>query len=185
MNKDVHLDAEIAQAEADVKTAEAEHGPNDIRVSYRLDALAKLLRKQGVRVLDAANIEARAKAIRVKLNTGAISTLTPQSHDISEAVRTASKRNEEERRKRTYIKVGSIVVVSLIAAKLILSPPTGAHEAMQRILSKIAEASPLRTIIKTYDSGKSLINNMEDATKKHNEEIEKYNGSDDNENNGK
>jgi hypothetical protein len=53
----------ISQAEAAVKEAESTFGAEDVRTSYKLDELAAVL-KANNHLLEAANISARARAIR-------------------------------------------------------------------------------------------------------------------------
>jgi hypothetical protein len=54
----------IQEAEADLKSAELEFGSNDPRIAACLEACAKLLKDNKLRLLDAANMEARANVIR-------------------------------------------------------------------------------------------------------------------------
>jgi hypothetical protein len=54
----------IQEAEADLKSAELQFGPNAPRVAECLEAFAKLLKDNKLRLLDAANMEARARVIR-------------------------------------------------------------------------------------------------------------------------
>jgi hypothetical protein len=54
----------IARAEAALRDAEQAVGANNMLTAERLEELAALLRKHKVRLLDAANLEARAKLIR-------------------------------------------------------------------------------------------------------------------------
>jgi hypothetical protein len=58
-------DEKILQAQAAVAEAESSFGNQDVRVSYKLDALADLLKERG-RLLEAANAAARARAIRTE-----------------------------------------------------------------------------------------------------------------------
>jgi len=56
-------DETIQKAEAAVEEAKANYGQADVRVSYKLDELASVLKTSG-RLLEAANASAKAKAIR-------------------------------------------------------------------------------------------------------------------------
>lgn len=58
------VQARIQEAEAALKSAELEFGPNDSRVAEGLENFAALLKTHKVRLLDAANMEARARVIR-------------------------------------------------------------------------------------------------------------------------
>lgn len=53
----------ISKLQAAVAEAESTFGSNDVRVSYKLDELASALKANG-KLLDAANVTARAKTIR-------------------------------------------------------------------------------------------------------------------------
>lgn len=59
-----NFEKEKKDAEEGLKFAEESFGPDHPMVAARLELLALLLRKQGKQLLDAANFEARAKAIR-------------------------------------------------------------------------------------------------------------------------
>ncbi len=57
-------DPAIVEADAALKSAES-RGIEDLRVAQCLDQYAELLKRKKVRALDAANMTARAKVIRV------------------------------------------------------------------------------------------------------------------------
>lgn len=67
----------IQDADANLKAAELEFGPNDSRVADHLEAYAKLLKDSKLRLLDAANMEARARVIRDSNGQQIASSLNP------------------------------------------------------------------------------------------------------------
>jgi hypothetical protein len=74
-------DPEISEADAALKNAESSFGPNDVRVAVCLDLYVEILKRKKTRVLDAANMAARAKAIRQRSETRSASTKTAESID--------------------------------------------------------------------------------------------------------
>ncbi len=62
------FEKERKEAEADLNFATENFGPNHPMVAARLEHLSNLLRREGKQLLEAANLEARAKAIRSKFD---------------------------------------------------------------------------------------------------------------------
>lgn len=59
---------DLNEAEQNLKEAEQSWGPDDVRLADLLDNYASLLRSSKTRILDAANMAARAKVLRAKNN---------------------------------------------------------------------------------------------------------------------
>lgn len=60
------FEKQITEAESALKNAEQQFGPSSVEVAQCLESCARLLRQAKVRILDAANMEARAKVIRTQ-----------------------------------------------------------------------------------------------------------------------
>jgi hypothetical protein len=178
MQTDAHFQSQLAEAEALVKKAEQENGVNDISVSYRLDAVVRLLRSKGLRLQDANEMETRARRIRVDINTGQMAKLTPLSRDISEAIRTAAKRKEEEKAKSTMITVAVTSLVLVVAVRLIYFPSAGERAATLGALKGINKVMPTTVVMDMINKGETMLNDTKEATDKHNEEVNKWLGDD-------
>ena len=174
MYQGVDFDADLAQAEAALKTAEETHGPDHIQVSYCLDNIARLLRSNGVRKLDAINMEARAKAIRIKTNSDDMAKLTRQQHEVSDAIRTASRRQQKDKSRSALVTACIVLVCTGVVAKLLLAPTPSEKKMTESVLKEVNKVLP-STIIKGYiDKGQQAVKEVEEANKKHNEQIDQY-----------
>jgi tetratricopeptide (TPR) repeat protein len=81
----------IRQAQRDLTAVEEIYGTASVEVSHKLDAYASILREHNVRLLEAANLEARARAIRAdrlrQQEAGhSIPMSTTQSHSLAASV---------------------------------------------------------------------------------------------------
>lgn len=178
MYKGVDFDRDLAEAQAALKKAEETYGPDHVNVSYRLDEMAKLLRSNGGRTLDAVNIEARAKVIRIKANKTDMQKLTSQHHEISDAVRTAGQKQQAEKTRQAFTTVAIVCVCLVIAGRLLLAPSPSERQAAQSFLKNVKTMLPTTIVQNMVDKGQASAKDVEVANKKHNDQIEQYMGSD-------
>lgn len=172
MNINANLAREIEEAEAALKQAEVESGMDDVKVSYRLDALVRLFRDNGVRALDATNMEARARAIRVKANSADMAKVTPKMQQVSEAVKYASVRQRKEKSSRALVVACTAVVLGLVAAKFAFMPTPAERKGTAEILKKVQAVLPTTMVQGMIDKGQQAVKDVEVANKKHNDEID-------------
>ncbi len=74
--EDENLELEIQEAEQSIAEAEKELGPDSGELADKLSKYATLLRRMD-RVLDAVNVEARARSIRAKIYAAEVESQTP------------------------------------------------------------------------------------------------------------
>ena len=176
MAKGPSLESQIEEAEAALRIAEVTYGSDSLKVSYCLDKLAQLLRSRGIRTLDAANMAARAQAIRIKSNNTALKSIESGSDDTFEAIRIAARRRQKEKLQRTLLLTGWLGAWVVIIVKFMMAPSPGQWEAAQSLLTKVQDILPSTAAENLLDRGRAIAKEAEDANKKHNDQVEEYLG---------
>jgi len=94
--KATDVEQRIREVETSLRLAEAEYGTDDPRVADCLEACAKLFKENKVRLLDAANMQARAGVIRSTTNTVRREPPRALSVEVSEPLAESFAEEEEE-----------------------------------------------------------------------------------------
>jgi len=173
MSINAHLEKELADAEAALQKAEEEFGKDDIKVSYRLDAIVRILNTNKIRTLDAKNLEARARQIRIKVNQADLAKITPQMQQVSEAVKIASKRQEKEKNQRGLVSACVVLVFAGIACKYIFYPTPGERKIGLEIMKKVDAVLPSTMVKQMIDKGQQAVKDVEVANKAHSDQIDR------------
>jgi hypothetical protein len=153
-------DAETALAEC-IKT----HGEFHERVSYKLDAVAKLLRSKGIRIHDAANMEAKAKSIRIGINTGQMKAASRTSKEIVEAMSITAQRRAAQRRSN---KVQTIVWALVAFAVFVFGAKFVSDPANAKLINSLLPTA----LLKNIEKEPILIQDTGAKTKEHNEQVD-------------
>jgi len=167
------MDREISDAEAALKQAEEIYGKNHIKVSYCLDDLVRILRTRGARALDCANMEARARAIRIRCN-GQQSTSSRHMGEITEAMTIASKRMRSEKRRRAILVSVCVVAIGLAIGKLVLAPSQAERTLVQKSIKNVESALPTTYVQNVVIQGKAAADSAQTANDLHNKQIESF-----------
>lgn len=174
MYKKASFESDLANAEEALRKAEEANGKDHLTVSYCLDEIVRLLNSNGVRRLDAVNMEARARAIRIKHNTSAMSTVSAEVQDISESIKVATQRHKQEKARRA--RMAAILVCACLAyvGKVAVAPSPSELKARVAFMKTAHEMNPATLVKNMIDKGKQAAKDVEEANKKHNDEIEKF-----------
>jgi hypothetical protein len=174
--EDADKDQDLGKAELALKEAEEKFGPEDERVSYALDHFARLLRQAGTRTLDAANMEARARAIRVKRNSMETFKDPQAMQDISDAIKWANQRRRQEKTRKTIVFSAATVIVLAVIAKLVLMPSESERTAVNEAMKTAEQFMPTTIVQNMVQKGKDVADIAKAAHEQHNKQLEKYMG---------
>lgn len=150
-----HFEADLELAEAALSKAEKEYGKDDIRVSHCMDAIAALLRSNKVRTLDAVNLEATARAIRIAHHKKEKEkdTAIQKRVETLEAVSAVGQRRRKEKITRNWTIVAVMFVLCLTIAHTVLMP-TPAEKQLTDVVSKaVQDYNPVTLFKKYIDKG--------------------------------
>lgn len=134
MSEVINFQRELAEAEVALLKAEETYGKDHVQVSYCLDRIVRLLRSNNVRLLDATNMEARARAIRVKHNQDAMANVSSKMQDISDAVLTAAYRKQKERSRQMFVTLGVLLLVAVGIYSVVLVPTPQMQQARDALV---------------------------------------------------
>lgn len=176
MEKNAETDSELSDAEAALKKAELKHGNDHIAVSYCLDNVVRILRSRGIRALDAANMDARARAIRINCNNDSAGDAYRKMVDISEAIAVATKRQRAERQRRTIVRLLSVVVIGLVVGKLTLAPSRAEREFVGGAIKNVHSVLPTSYVQNVLGQGKVAVESAKAANDLHNKQLESFMG---------
>jgi len=173
MDNSPQIDKEISDAEAALKQAEALYGQNHEKVACCLDTLARLLRSRGVRALDAANMDARARAVRTRcsLQQGAFSR---HMVEIAEARTITSKRTRVQRRRRAILVSVCVVAIAIAVGKLLMAPSHGERALVQDSMKKVESVLPTTYVQNVVTQGKAAVDSAQTANDRHNKQLEGF-----------
>jgi hypothetical protein len=177
MYEGVDFEKDLAAAEAALKTAEETFGPDHVNVSYALDKVSKLLRSKGVRTLDAVNLEARAKQIRIKANKDHMSSLTSEQREISANIKVATVKQDKAKSRNATLAAVFAVVCLLVTAKLFLAPTASERKMTQNVLASVKQMMPTTVLQHMVDTGMKAADEAKAAGKKHSDQLDSYMGS--------
>lgn len=174
MYEDANADSDLGKAEAMLKEAEAKYGPDDEKVSYALDRVARILRTSGTRALDAANMEARARAIRIKRNSNEVCKDVRAMEDINEAIKTANQRRRNDKNRKVLVVAGLAIACSLLAWRYLVAATPEEKVAVEGMIKTVEPYMPQTLVKNMIDKGQVAVDDAKQASEKHNKEIDKY-----------
>lgn len=162
-----NFDQEKKAAEDALRFAEETFGPDHPMVAARLEFLAMILRQKGQQLLEAANLEARARVIRSKYANEELLTGGPVSGRESSAADGSSITADNAMSRYTIIeKIGSggmgtvykarhDRIEKLLAVKVLSSEITNSKPARKRFEQEIQAACSLTHphLVSVYDFG--------------------------------
>ncbi|MBY0357860.1 MAG: hypothetical protein K2W82_07650 [Candidatus Obscuribacterales bacterium] len=166
--------AELAEAEAKLAQTEETLGKDDIKVSYCLDKVAEMLRSKKIRTLDAANMEARAKAIRAKHHQGTKAATTEKQQQIAETIKRTSEKQHRQRKNKKRMQIAAATIFVLGAAQPFVLPTAEEKKAVESLIAAAKNFKP-------NEMAKSFMDKNTDGAKAaaaqqqaHNDEIDQY-----------
>jgi hypothetical protein len=174
MYKKANFETAIADAEEALRKAEEANGKDHLSVSYCLDEIVRLLNSNGVRRLDAVNMEARARAIRIKHNSSALSSVSSEVQEISESIKVATQRHKQSKARRNRLLAIVACVCLAFVGKVMFAPSPSELKAREAFMKTANEINPATMVKNMLDKGKTAAKEVEEANKKHNDEIEKF-----------
>src|SRR5262249_34917067 len=145
---------------------------NHEKVACCLDNLARLLRSRRIRALDAANMDARARAIRIRCS-GQQGPASDQMVDITEARTIASKRIGSERQRRAILVsvcLVAIAIIAIAAGKLVLAPSQGERAIVRDSVKKVESVLPTTYVQNVVVKGKAAAESAQSANDLHNKQ---------------
>lgn len=172
MYSGLSFEDQLADAEKALQDCIKTHGEFHELVSYKLDAVARLLRSKGIRLQDATNMEARAKSIRKEINTGQMKAASRASKDIMEAMSITSQRRAAQKKakaKSNFVWLAIVAVIALYGVKVACSPSSTEKQVLEGLIGKMNPATMLQN---NLAKGEALIKDTQDKTKEHADEVD-------------
>lgn len=176
MEQNAKIDSELAAAEAALKRAEEKYGKDHLKVSHCLDDVVRILRKRGIRALDAVNMEARARAIRIKCNSNVSGLGSRMNSDIDEAFAIAANRQRAERRRRTVFAFVTVVVLGLVVGKLAFAPSRAERALLEGTVKNVHSVLPTTYMQHVVTESRAAVESAQTANDFHNKQLESFMG---------
>ncbi len=103
-----------------------------------------------------------------------MSTVSAEVQDISESIKVATQRHKQEKARRA--RMAAILVCACLAyvGKVAVAPSPSELKARVAFMKTAHEMNPATLVKNMIDKGKQAAKDVEEANKKHNDEIEKF-----------